>query len=85
MSEHLIHTIEKMALLSRIAISDEEKQAFANSLSSVIQYFDVLNSFDTSQEKPLYSVLDNQTIPLREDESKDLLSREDFLKTPLHP
>jgi aspartyl-tRNA(Asn)/glutamyl-tRNA(Gln) amidotransferase subunit C len=80
MTEQLVSTIEKMAYLSRIAITEEEKLAFANSLSSVINYFDVLNTFDVSDEEPLYSVLDDLTLPLREDQIESTLSKDSFLK-----
>jgi aspartyl-tRNA(Asn)/glutamyl-tRNA(Gln) amidotransferase subunit C len=80
MSDQPIETIEKMARLSRIAITEEEKQAFANSLGSIINYFDVLSSFDTETTSPLYSVLENQTLGLREDTVKNTLSKEEFLQ-----
>jgi aspartyl-tRNA(Asn)/glutamyl-tRNA(Gln) amidotransferase subunit C len=80
MNEDLLETIEKMATLSRIAINDEEKQAFANSISSVLKYFDVLNAYETHDSQALYSVLENQTLPLRDDIQKETLSKEAFLK-----
>lgn len=80
MNSELIETIEKMARLSRIAISEEEKLAFANSLASIINYFDVLSSFDTENTASLYSVLENQTLDLRQDEIKPMLSKEAFLE-----
>lgn len=80
MAEHLLQTIEKMAHLSRIALNEEEKLAFANSLASVINYFDVLNSFDTASEEPLYSVLESHNLPLRDDHVAHVMSKEAFLK-----
>jgi aspartyl-tRNA(Asn)/glutamyl-tRNA(Gln) amidotransferase subunit C len=80
MTTHLLETVEKMAHLSRIAITDEEKTAFASSLSSIIEYFDVLHSFDISSTAAMYSVLENQTLPLREDITSPPLSKEAFLK-----
>jgi aspartyl-tRNA(Asn)/glutamyl-tRNA(Gln) amidotransferase subunit C len=80
MTNQLTETIEKMAYLSKIAISEEEKQIFANSLSSIIAYFDVLNNFDTSSSEPMYSVLENQSLCLREDMIEPVLSKEAFLK-----
>jgi aspartyl-tRNA(Asn)/glutamyl-tRNA(Gln) amidotransferase subunit C len=80
MNDNLKETIEKMARLSRIGITEEEKDIFTKSLSSIIDYFDVLNSLDTSQTAPMYSVLDEHTLPLRDDEVGDVLSKEEFLK-----
>lgn len=80
MTENLTETVEKMARLSRIAITEEEKQKFATSLASIIDYFEVLSSFDTSSTPAMYSVLENHTLPLREDHVEPMLSKEDFLK-----
>lgn len=80
MTDDLNETVEKMARLSRIAITDEEKEKFAKSLSSIIDYFEVLNSFDTNSTQAMYSVLENHTLKLRDDEVKDMLNKEDFLK-----
>lgn len=80
MSHNILETVEKMARLSRLALTDEEKQIFSNSLSSIIDYFDVLSSFDTQSTSPLYSVLESQTLNLRDDEIHSSLSKEAFLK-----
>jgi aspartyl-tRNA(Asn)/glutamyl-tRNA(Gln) amidotransferase subunit C len=80
MTDDLKETVEKMARLSRIAVTDDEKETFAKSLSSIIDYFEVLNSFDTSSTQAMYSVLENHTLELRDDEAKDMLNKEDFLK-----
>lgn len=80
MTDNLNNTVEKMAKLSRIAITEEEREKFTQSLSSIIDYFDVLNSFDTSSTEAMYSVLENHTAPLREDEVKNMLNKDDFLK-----
>lgn len=76
----LKETVEKMARLSRIAISEEEKEQFATSLSSIIDYFEVLNTFDTSSAQSMYSVLETHNLSLRDDEVKDMLDKEAFLK-----
>ena len=80
MSKDLIHTIEQMARLSRLAITEEEKLAFANSLESIIKYFDVLQKIDTDSVEPLYSVLDTSSTTLRDDVVEAPLSKEAFLK-----
>lgn len=80
MTDDLNETVDKMARLSRIAITEEERQKFASSLSSIIDYFEVLNTFDTSSTQPMYSVLDNHTLPLRDDVVECMLNKEDFLK-----
>jgi aspartyl-tRNA(Asn)/glutamyl-tRNA(Gln) amidotransferase subunit C len=80
MNTQLNETIEKMAHLSKIAITNEEKHIFANSISNIINYFDVLNNFDTSSSEAMYSVLENQSLETREDVIEPVLSKEAFLK-----
>lgn len=78
--DDLKDTVEKMAKLSRIAISEEEKGQFATSLAAIIDYFEVLNTFDTSSVQNMYSVLETHHLSLREDNVQDMLDKEAFLK-----
>jgi len=78
MSENLDEVVEKMARLSQIAITDEERKRFANALGSIISHFAVLEAIDTSLLTESPSVCQN--LSLREDEPQELLSKEAFLK-----
>ena len=46
-------TVEHVATLSRLALSDEELRLFEDQLSRIIDYFDKLNELDTTGVEPL--------------------------------
>lgn len=55
-----------LAKLAQIAISVDEADYFANSISKIVDLVDKLNSIDTSKISPLIHTCANQTA-LRED------------------
>ncbi len=48
-----IEEVEHIALLSRLELSVEEKAAFANQLSSILEYVDKLAKVDTFDVEPM--------------------------------
>jgi len=76
--------IEKLAHLSRLEFSDEEKQEIKIDLEKMIGFFDKLNELDTTGVEPLLHVSDHVNV-FRKDEVKGEISREDVFKNaPLH-
>lgn len=76
--------IEKLAHLSRLEFSEEEKQDIKIDLEKMISFFDKINELDTTGVEPLLHVSDNINI-FRKDEVKGEISREDVFKNaPLH-
>jgi aspartyl-tRNA(Asn)/glutamyl-tRNA(Gln) amidotransferase subunit C len=73
-------TLEHLKKLCRIECSEEENQEILTSLKRVLTYVEQLDEVNTENTKTcryvLRGMLCNQ---LREDEAKDLLSRESFL------
>lgn len=61
--------IEHIALLARLELKDEEKDLFAQQLSSVLDYMEILNEVDTKEIAPTLQVTGLKTI-WREDEVK---------------
>lgn len=59
-------TVEKMAHLSRLELSAEEKQAMSESLSKIVGWMDKLNELDTEGVEPLIH-LSTELNVLRED------------------
>lgn len=57
-----------IAKLARLKLSEEEVEKFQKDLSSILEYFEVLNSLDTKNVQPLVHVsgIENQ---VREDVS----------------
>lgn len=45
--------IDHIATLSRLAITDEERTRFAEQLSSILEYVDVLGKVDTDGVEPM--------------------------------
>jgi aspartyl-tRNA(Asn)/glutamyl-tRNA(Gln) amidotransferase subunit C len=71
-------TIEYIANLSRIDLSNQEKEIFIHQLSDILVYIDKLNQLNTQDVKPMaYSI--NTTNVLRDDKLEPPLSREDVL------
>lgn len=73
-----IQEVEHVALLARLNLSEDEKELFAEQLSSILQYVDQLNELDTSNVEPLYHILPIFNV-FRADEVKSDTSREEIL------
>lgn len=70
--------VRHIALLSRIAMTDEEIERMRDQLSNILENFDVLSQVDTEGVEPTaHSV--NVTSVMREDKSRESLPREDIL------
>ncbi|HHT9108917.1 MAG TPA: Asp-tRNA(Asn)/Glu-tRNA(Gln) amidotransferase subunit GatC [Candidatus Wunengus sp. YC63] len=71
-------TIEYIANLSRIELSNQEKETFVHQLSDILAYIEKLNQLNTQDIKPMaYSI--NTTNVLRDDKLEPPISREDAL------
>ena len=62
--------VEKIALLSRLGLTDQEKEKFARQLSSILDYFSQLKEVDTDGVEPTAQVTGLENI-LREDKVDD--------------
>lgn len=62
--------VTKIAKLSRIAITDEEKETMTKELSSILTMVEELSKVDTSGTAGVASVLE-QALPWRSDEITD--------------
>lgn len=65
-------TIEHLARLALVHLSDEEKNELANYINKLLPGFQQLSEVDTSGVEPLVNVMDG-FIPLRPDEVKPSL------------
>lgn len=63
-------TVEKIARLARIKVTDEEKTKFSQELSDIMQWIEQLQDVDTDGVEPLTSVVD-MTLYQREDKITD--------------
>ena len=70
--------VEKVAVLARIELSEEEKRTCAEELSSILEFFDRLKEVDTEKVPPTSHVLD-LTNAMRRDECRPSLDVDDAL------
>lgn len=67
--------VRRVALLSRLELSDEEVTQFSGQLSAIVEYIEKLNELDTEHVEPLAHCLPVHNI-LREDVPRPSLSNE---------
>ena len=63
-------TVEKIARLARIRVTEEEKVKFASELNGIMQWIEQLQDVDTEGVEPMTSVVD-MTLHMREDAITD--------------
>ena len=71
--------VEHVAKLSRLALSEEEKEKFAPQLSAILEYVNELTEVDTTGIEPMAHSIKISNV-MREDEVKQDFSREEMLK-----
>ncbi|WP_217587924.1 Asp-tRNA(Asn)/Glu-tRNA(Gln) amidotransferase subunit GatC [Lentibacillus saliphilus] len=67
-----------VAHLARLAVTEEEADAFANDLDAIINYAEQLNELDTEGVEPTTHVLDLKNI-MRDDKAEKWAHRDDAL------
>ena len=72
-------TVQHVAYLVRLGISEEEAQKFSGQFSSIIDYFNMLNEVDTENVPPASDIANAENV-LREDVVKPSMSHEEFIK-----
>ena len=70
--------VEKVAVLSRLALTEEEIQLHSNQLNKILESMEVLQSIDTEGVVPLAHVLPIENV-LRDDEIGQGLPKEKVL------
>lgn len=71
--------VDHIAMLARLALTAEEKERYAVQLSSILDYAARLQSLDTNEISPTFSVLPPQDA-LRADEPRPALDRATLLR-----
>lgn len=72
-------TVQHVAKLARLKLTDDEISAFSNQLSVVLENFEKIAQVDTNGVEPLITPTD-MTMILREDVADTNVSSEKFLK-----
>jgi aspartyl-tRNA(Asn)/glutamyl-tRNA(Gln) amidotransferase subunit C len=74
-----IEEVEKMASLSMLYVSDEDKKMLQSSLESILSHAQRLNELDTENVEPTTYILKQQNV-YREDQTTRKQSREELLR-----
>jgi aspartyl-tRNA(Asn)/glutamyl-tRNA(Gln) amidotransferase subunit C len=74
-----IEEVEHIAALARLALTDTEKQRYAEQLSDILDYVAHLDELDT-EHIPLADSVLNETLRLREDQARPSLPHNDVLR-----
>ncbi len=74
-----IKQIEEVASLSRIKLTDDEKEIFREQMANILGYIEKLNELDTDGVQPMaYATSLNNVF--REDKQKSSFTRQQLLK-----
>ncbi|MCL6571909.1 MAG: Asp-tRNA(Asn)/Glu-tRNA(Gln) amidotransferase subunit GatC [Bacillus sp. (in: Bacteria)] len=72
-------TVDHVANLARLYLSEEEKAEMMEKLNSILDYMEKLNELDTTNVEPTAHVIPIKNV-FREDEVKESLPLEETLK-----
>lgn len=76
--------VEKVSLLARLQLSDDELDTMTSQLGAILDYVDLLNELDTDEVEPMAHALDVSDV-FRDDHVRPSLSRDRALATaPAH-
>jgi len=73
-----VETVDRVARLARLSLTDEERRLFARQLEEILAWAESLQALDTSSVPPMSQPRD--TSSLREDEPGASLEREAVLE-----
>ena len=76
------NTINKIAKLARIRLSEEEAKDLLKDMNSILDWVEQLNEVDTDTVEPLANI-SSSILPQRKDEAKDINSTDEILKNSL--
>lgn len=77
MDKEQLHNLQKLA---RIDLSHEEEESLLANLKNILEHVEEMNEVDTDGVEPCSHVIEGVTAPLRDDEPKRLIPRDEFLK-----
>ena len=74
-----IKQIEQIASLSRIKLTDDEKDIFREQLTDILGYIEKLNELDTDDVQPMAHTTSIKNV-FREDQQKSSFPRQEILE-----
>ena len=73
------NTINKIAKLARIRLSDEEAKDLLKDMNLILDWVEQLNEVNTDSVEPLANI-SSSILPQRKDEARDINSTDEILK-----
>ena len=73
------NTINKIAKLARIKLSEEEARELLKDMNSILDWVEQLNEVNTDNVEPLANI-SSSTLPKRKDEAKDINTSDEILQ-----
>ena len=74
-----IKDVEHVAKLARLDLTENEKEKFANQLSSILEYVEEMNEVDTTDVEPMSHAIHFVNV-MREDEVQYEQTKEELMK-----
>lgn len=71
-------TVEHVATLARVDLTEEEKEKFTKDLSGILEAFTSLKEVDTKNVKPSFHPIEMKNV-MREDKKEECLTQEEAL------
>lgn len=69
----------KVAKLANLPVTSKEEDTYAEQLSAILDYIDLLNTVDTSSVEPTFNIIPDKNI-MRPDVAGESLSQADAIK-----
>lgn len=76
-------TVEKVAKIARIELSEDEKKKFSKDMEDILSAFKKLEGADVSGVEPAFQPIETKDV-LREDVEEPCMSQEDALANAVH-
>lgn len=73
--------VKKVAKLANLPLSEKEEELFADQLSGIIDYIDLLGKVDAKDIEPTYNTSPNKNITQKDIPSKSLTQEEALLNS----
>ena len=77
MARVTVETVEHVARLARLSLTDQERETFARQLDQILAYAESIQTLDTSSVEPMSHALSSEMV--REDVPAPSLDRERIL------
>ena len=71
--------VQHVARLARLALDDQALDAMAGQIGTVLEYMETLNRIDTTDVEPTAHAVSAAATPLRDDETRGHLDRDQAL------